>query len=111
MLVLINISAYIRSTASAFGYAARTSTSNGRYKPIDNGHVSGHVHEEREISKQAHFVRFRGRTTEYSYLYSAVYRHLYGVTRKYLKYEMSFKLASSPQYMGIAYTILRRRYY
>lgn len=53
---MTNIFTNTRFAASAFGCAA-----GGRNRPIDNRHVPGHVHEEREISKQAHLVRLGGR--------------------------------------------------
>jgi len=48
-----------RIAASTFEYAARTIDS--RYGSINNRHVSGYIHEEGKISKQAHFIRFRSR--------------------------------------------------
>lgn len=52
----------VRAAASAPGHAARTSAASGGQRgPIDNRHVSGHVHEEGKISKQAHVIWFRGR--------------------------------------------------
>lgn len=59
-LIIYNIfSGNIRTASSAFGHAA--STTIWRHEPIDYGHVFGHVYEEGEISKQTHFVRFRGK--------------------------------------------------
>lgn len=56
---VIDIFAYARIAASTFGNAA--STAGRGNDPVDNGHVFGHVYEERKISQQAHLIRLGGR--------------------------------------------------